>query len=74
MPVDNKLANHLFRANGVCDDCPSCGKKEWRFGNDVVSFPYVNECSDEKPMPSLHAIPTICNNCGHIRFFFDKED
>ena len=74
MAMDKKLINHLFRANGVADECPSCKNKVWRFAKNVVSLPYVQENPCEKPIPSLHMVPIICNNCGYIRLFLDKED
>ncbi len=74
MPIDKQMVNNLFRANGVKDECTACGKANWRFGNDIVSLPYAQDTKPTIPAPSLHAVPTICNNCGYIRLFLDKED
>jgi hypothetical protein len=74
MPIDKQMVNSLFRANGVKDECPACGKANQRFGNDKVSLPYVQDTNTTIPAPSLHAVPTICKNCGYIRLFLDKED
>jgi hypothetical protein len=71
MPVDAQLANSLFRSNNVADECPACGRSSWRFGKDIVSLPYA---SDKTRQTGMHAIPTICNNCGHIKLFLDSED
>ena len=74
MPIDVQLVNSLFRAHNVIDECPGCGKPGWRFGKDVVSLPYAQDATTQTPAPSIHAIPTICTNCGYIRLFLDKED
>ena len=71
MPIDSQLANSLFRSNNVADECPACENDSWRFGKDLVSLPYA---SDKTNQTSIHAIPTICNNCGYIRLFLDGED
>jgi len=71
MPIDLQLANSFFRSNNVADECPACGRPSWRFGKDVVSLPYA---LDKTSQTSIHAIPTICNNCGYIRLFLDSED
>ena len=74
MPIDTIMANNLFRANNVADECPSCGKTNWRFGKDIISLPYAQETATQDSAPSIHAIPTICNNCGYMRLFVDRED
>ncbi len=74
MPIDKQTANNLFRAYSVADECPSCGKPNWRFGKDIISLPYAQDATTQIPAPSIHAIPTICNNCGYIRLFLDRED
>ena len=75
MPIDAQAANSLFRVSGVSDECPSCGKSGWRFAKEKVSLPYAqDEGTAQSPAPSLHAIPIICDNCGYVRLFLDKED
>ena len=74
MPIDAQAANSLFRASGVTDECPACNKTGWRFAKEKVSLPYFANEGSQPPGASLHAIPIICDNCGHIRFFLDKED
>ena len=71
MPIDPQLVNSFFRANNVADECPACGKPNWRFGKDLVSLPYAQ---DKTKQTGIHAIPTICDNCGFIRLFKDSED
>lgn len=75
MPIDAQATNSLFRASGVTDECPSCGKTGWRYAKEKVSLPYdQNPETAQSTGSSLHAIPIICNNCGLIRLFLDKED
>ena len=69
MPIDKQMVNNLFRANGVTDECTACGKANWRYGNDLVSLPYAQGNGT-----AIYAVPIICNNCGYIRLFLDKED
>jgi len=74
MPFDHKIALDLFRANGVKDDCPSCGNTTMRLGKDTVLLPYAGSDATQDLRPSILAIPTICANCGHIRLFLERED
>ena len=76
MPIDAQMVNNLFRSNSVSEKCPACGQPNWRFGKDIVSLPYAQETSTQTPAPApaIHATPTICNNCGYIRLFIDRED
>ena len=74
MPIDKQMVNNLFRANGVTDECIACGKASWRYGNDLVSLPYAQSADGTAMAPAIHAVPIICNNCGYIRLFLDKED
>jgi hypothetical protein len=74
MPIDLQLARSLFRANNVIDECPSCKQPDWRFGKEIVTLPYAQDSATQTPAPAIHAIPTICNNCGYIRLFLSSED
>jgi hypothetical protein len=74
MPIDTTLVNNLFRASSVADECPACGKTSWRFGKDTISLPYAQAAAPQDSVPSIHAIPTICNNCSYMRLFLDRED
>ena len=74
MPIDAQMVNNLFRSNSVSEGCPACGQPNWRFGKDIVAFPYAQDTATQDPAPAIHAIPTICNNCGYIRLFLDRED